>query len=146
MRRDWGSIYAKVKVKYAEDPALQEWLVAEASSDIATLFYRNQRTLEIETNLTDYDDALQLAEDYLGTDPASSRKQHLQNPKVTVTFTLAGGLGWNLQPADKVKITRTRAMSSTGALAGVLFIVQKVVKRAVPGTVEVTAVLDSQAY
>ncbi len=146
MRRDWGSIYAKVKVKYAEDPALQEWHVAEASSDIATLFYRNQRTLEIETNLTDYDDALQLAEDYLGTDPASSRKQHLQNPKVTVTFTLAGGLGWSLQPADKVKITRARAMSSTGALSGVLFIVQKVIKRAVPGTVEVTAVLDSQAY
>ena len=146
MRRDWSSIYAKVKVKYAEDPALQEWLVAEAESSIATLFYRNQRTLEIETNLTTYADALQLAEDYLGTDPASSRKQHLQKPKITVTFTLAGGLGWNLQPADKVKISRERAMSSTGSLVGVLFIVQKVVKKPLPGTVEVTAVLDSQAY
>ena len=120
--------------------------MADEESTIAYFFYQSQRLLEIETYLTVAGDAVALAQDYLGTDAVPGRRQYLQTPTIYVEFDLAAGYGWELFPMDKVKITRTRAMSASGALAGVLFRVLTVTKRAADGTVGVKAILDSLTY
>ncbi|MCK9599696.1 MAG: hypothetical protein M0R06_11695 [Sphaerochaeta sp.] len=145
MFRLWSSIYERVRVKYAQDGGSGEYSIAEALDESALYFYHNQRTLDLETFLTDEADALQLAEDYLGTDPASSRKQHLSAPLVGVTFELGGGLGQELRPMNKVKLTRVRAMTATGSLDGVLFLVTEV-EHSENGNVVVTAILDTMTY
>jgi len=146
MRRVWSSIYERVKIKYAQDGGSGEFLVQEAEAIAAKYLYRNQRTLEVETFLTDAASALLLAQDYLGTSTSGARKQYLSQPMVVVEFELAVGLGWELLPAMKVKLTRERAMSATGALAGVLFYVLDVQKNGSSGAVTVTAILDATTY
>lgn len=146
MRRKWSAIYERVKVKYAQDGGSGDFLVQEAESPAAKYFYRNQRTLEIETYLKDAAPALLLAQDYLGTSTTGTRKQYLSQPQVEVEFELVAGLGWELIPAMKVKLTRKRAMRATGALAGVLFWVTDVRKDGRSGSVTVTAILDEMTY
>lgn len=146
MNRGWSSIYSKVKVYYDQHASSQEWQIVEESSDIAAFFYRNQKTLTLETVFKTAADASQLAKDCLGTDPLSSRKQHYQYPKITASFTLMGGLGWDLYPSQTIKLSREHAMASTGSLDGVLFIVTKVTKKTSTGEVDVTARLKSQSY
>ena len=146
MRRKWSAIYERVKVKYAQDGGSGEFLVKEAEAVSAKYFYRNMRTLEVETFLTDGADALLLAQDYLGTSTTGSRKQYLSAPTVEVEFELMAGFGWELIPSMKVKLTRERAMSASGALDAVLFYVMDVQKDSGSGMVKVTAILDAMTY
>jgi hypothetical protein len=146
MRRRWSAIYERVKVKYAQDGGSGEFLVKEAEAVSAKYLYRNMRTLEVETFLTDGADALLLAQDYLGTTAAAGRRQYLNQPTVEVEFELRAGLGWELIPSMKVKLTRARAMTTTGALAGVLFYVLAAEKDSRSGAVTVTAILDETTY
>lgn len=146
MSRSWTSIYQRIKVKYAKGGADNQYLAVEEESDIAAYFYQCQALLEMETFLTDAADATALAQDYLGTNAAPGRKQYLQQPTIAVDFTLSGGNGWSLQPMNKIKITRTRGMSATGSLAGVLFRVLSVTRKTADGTVAIRAILDSQTY
>jgi hypothetical protein len=146
MRRVWGSVYQTVKIKYDQDGGSQTFKIAEASSDIARYFYRSTNTLEVETYLTLEADALQAAMDYLALDPTSSRKQYLDRPLVFADFELVKGIGWDLIPTQKIKLTRSRAMSATGILVGVLFRVMAKTEHPSTGTVSVTALLDSLTY
>jgi hypothetical protein len=146
MRRVWGDIYERVNVKYGTAGGSGETLTATAEDLSAKYLYRNLRTLEVDTRLTAAADALQLAEDCLGTDGGSSRRQYLSQPCVEVEFELVAGLGWDLIPAMKVKLSRTRAMTATGALAGVLFWIKDVDKDPGSGRVTVTAILDALTY
>ncbi|MCK9519470.1 MAG: hypothetical protein M0R74_10685 [Dehalococcoidia bacterium] len=146
MRRKWSAIYERVKVKYAQDGGSGEFLVAEAEALSAKYLYRSMRTLEVETFLTNGADALLLAEDYLGTSASAGRRQYLCWPTVEVEFELRAGLGWELIPSMKVKLTRARAMSASGALDAVLFYVMDVQKDSGSGMVKVTAILDAMTY
>jgi hypothetical protein len=146
MRRKWSSIYERVKVKYAQDGGSGEFLVQEAEALSAKYLYRNLKTLEVETFLTNAADALLLAQDYLGTSAAAGRRQYLKQPAVEVEFELRAGYGWEIIPSMKVKLTRARAMSATGALAGVLFYVLDVQKDSRNNSVTVTAILDEMTY
>ena len=56
------------------------------------------------------------------------------------------GFGWELIPSMKVKLTRERAMSASGALDAVLFYVMDVQKDSGSGMVKVTAILDAMTY
>jgi hypothetical protein len=144
--RNLMSVYYKCKIKYDEDPTEQEYKVEEQTSEIARFFYRSKRTLEVETYLTAQADAIQLAEDYLGIDMGSSRKQHLQYPQQTIKFELQVGLGFDLIPTQKVKITRTRGDYTAGTYNAVLFKILEIEKNYSTQTVVITAVLDSLTY
>lgn len=146
MTRSWASIYQRVKIKYAKDGGDDQWLAAEESSVVALSFYKNQNLLEVETYLTDPLDAVALAQDYLGTNAAPGRKQHLQTPTIFAEFDLDAGNGWSLLPMDKVILHRTRGMSATGSLSGEVFRVLSVSKKPSDGSVHVKAILDSQTY
>ncbi|MBE3126211.1 MAG: hypothetical protein IMZ57_11215 [Acidobacteria bacterium] len=146
MTRSWESIFQRVKIKYAKDGGDNLWLAVEEESEIARYFYKNQKLLEIETYLTDQADAVLLAKDYLGTTGSGGRRQYLQTPKILAEFDLKGGQGWDRLPMNKVKITRARGMSATGALTGVLFRVLSVSKKQADGSVHIGAILDSQTY
>jgi hypothetical protein len=57
------------------------------------------------------------------------------------------GYGLDLIPGrDKVKLTRTRALYSGGALDAVLFRILKLIKKPGTSTVVVTAILDTLSY
>lgn len=125
------------RVKYDEDPATQEFKVAESRSDYARLFYSNEETAEVETWLKNEADAEVLAEDYAYL---------FQEPQVRVVFEVHGA-GLTLLPGrDKVLVTRSRAAWAGGALNTELFRVMKVVKKPATNTAEITAVLDAQTY
>jgi hypothetical protein len=146
MRRKWSAIYERVRVKYAQDGGGGDFLIQEAEALSARYLYRNQKMLEVETFLKDAAPALLLAQDYLGTSLTGTRKQYLCQPTVEVEFELVTGLGWELIPSMKVNLTRTRAMSASGTLAGVLFYVLDVQRNGQSGSVTITAILDTMTY
>jgi len=144
MHREWSAIFERVQVRYGREGETGEPKVVGAEAPMARYFYRNARLLEIDTYLTAEADALALAQDYLGINETvgRNRNQHLSRPTIAASFVLAGGLGWELEPAMKVKITRSRAMTSTGKLDAVLFWVRAVQKDKSSGEVTVDAILD----
>ena len=144
--RNLSSVYYKCQVKYDEDPTDQTWKVEEETSEIARFFYRSKRTLEIETYLVDQADAVQLAEDYLGTDGASTRRQHMQYPQRGIKIELQKRLGFDLIPTQKIKITRIRGDHTAGTYSGVLFRILSIERNHSTQTVSIMAVLDELTY
>jgi len=146
MTRNWQAIFQRVQVKYYQNPSSQEWQIVEEISNIAQYVYRNQKTLQIETFLKDKTAATQLAKDYLGTDATSSRKVNLQQPQIILEFENLECLNWDKIPAEKNKITRTRAMSASGNLNGILFRLFEIEKIISSGNCRIKAILDSLTY
>jgi len=123
------------KIKYDENPAKRTFSVYEITSDVAKYLYRNEETLEVETYLKKLTDAQNLA---------SSLKSMYETPRLEVYFS-DFGIGYNQVPTEKVKLTRDRALYSSGQLSAVLFRIREISKRS-NGLVEVRAILDSQTY
>lgn len=146
MRRIWTNVFQVAKVKYYQDPSTGAWLVAEEKSAIAQYLYNRQDSIEIETALKDAADAVQLAEDYLGTDSGSSSKVNLQYPTRLAEFDVLAGYGFNLIPTMKVKVTLPRADYAGGVLSGVLFRILEVHKDTATGSSHIVATLDSLTY
>ena len=146
MRRVWSNVFQIAKVKYYQDPTSGDWLVAEEKSNIASCLYNRQDSIEVETTLKDAANAVQLAEDYLGTDDVSTRKVNLQYPTRLAEFDVLAGYGDQLIPTMKVKLTLPRADYAGGVLAGVLFRVLEVTKNPMNGESHILATLDSLTY
>jgi hypothetical protein len=137
MRRNFGAVKSIVKVKYAATPDSQEFKVAEDDSTVARFVYGTEETMEVETYLVSKANAETLAADYLGM---------YETPPLEVTFEIRG-YGLNLVPGkDKVKLTRTNAAYSGGALAGILFRIVKLTKKPGTASTEIVCVLDTQTY
>lgn len=146
MRRVWSNVFHVVKIKYYQDPTTGDWLIAEAKSDIAKYLYNRQESIEIETALKDEADAVQLAKDYLGTDPVSMRKVNLQYPTRIAEFDVLAGYGFDLIPTMKVKVTLPRADYAGGALNGVLFRILEVHKNPEDRSSHLVTLLDFLTY
>jgi hypothetical protein len=135
---DHGAVKHKVVVKYdrGADEA-QEYKTELASSDIARFFYLNEETLEVETCLR-----AQAGSTWL----AGALSGMYETPPLMCEFEVHG-YGLDLIPGrDKVKLTRTRALYSGGALDAVLFRILKLIKKPGTSTVVVTAILDTLSY
>lgn len=137
IERDLAVVRNIVRIKYDENPATQEFKTAEATSDLARLFYSNEESIEIETWLRHDVDAVDLAEDY---------SYFFQEPQARIIFEVHGA-GLNLLPGrDKVKITRSRAAWAGGSINGELFRIMRVTKRPATNTAEIMAVPDTRTY
>ena len=137
VKRSWKSIFGIIKLKYNEDPELQEWATEIYESIIADYIYKNTETLTLETKLVAQADAAATAAKYGSL---------LEYPVKTIIFEVSCGSGFSLMPMDKVKISRTRGDNTNGIFDGVLFCILEVNKNAVEGTAVITAVLDAQTY
>jgi len=135
--RDPESIACKVQVKYYEDPTEQTFSVESAtSSGVADYLYKNEETLEVETYLEESADASALAADYISL---------FEYPRRLIEFEMSG-YGFDQNPTEKVKITRTRADNSGGSFSATLFRILSVTKSLSRGTTKIKAVLDTQTY
>lgn len=137
MWRDYDSVRQIVKVKYDENPQKTEFKAKTIASDIARFFYRNEETLEVETYLAEAAGAAWLA---------GALGPMYEQPPLMCEFEVHG-YGLDLIPGrDKVKLTRTRAMYTGGALDAVLFRILKLQKRPGTSTTVITCQLDTQTY
>jgi hypothetical protein len=130
MELDVGSIKQAVTVFYNQDEVVGDFAAVQVSSQIARFFYMNESELEVETYLKDLADADALADSYLA---------RFEVPIIRIVFEVHGWAVDLLPGRDKVKITRTRAAYAGGTLSGVLFRIEKLVKRPETNTVEITA-------
>lgn len=135
MERSWTSIFKTVKIQYDEDPSKPEPLVVEASSSQAENEYRCRESLTVDTALSVPSDALECAVNYLAM---------FSTPLLIVNCTIVGSQGFDLIPGDKIKITRSRAAYTGGALSGVKFRIMSISKNIAEGKTTISAVLDSQ--
>lgn len=132
MEIDQSEVYKNIDVFYAEDPLIGDYLATRSSSDIASFFYMNESTHEVETYLLDGDEAEALAEAYL---------ERFEVPIIKAVFEVHAK-GVELRPwRDKVKLYRERAAYGSGSLDGVLFRIIKLVKKPESNRVEITAAI-----
>jgi hypothetical protein len=130
MDLDASNIKQAVTVFYDQDEATGDYLGAQVKSQVAQFFYLNEAEHTVETFLSTFADADQLADDYLA---------RFEVPIVRITFEVHGWALDLLPGRDKVKITRTRAAYAGGTLNAVLFRIVRLVKKPETNVVEVTA-------
>jgi len=134
--RDLSSVRQRVKVKYKEDASEQTWQISEDTSDVAKYVYKNEEMIEVETFLVDSADADALVVIYLTL---------LEYPARIIEFEIQG-LGFDLIPTDKVKITRERGDNTDGIFDGVLFRILEITKKSANEVTRIKAQLDIQTY
>ena len=138
MARRFSSVRARIKVKYDESPSDQDvFKLAELESQVAEFFYGVDSTLEVETYHKTAAGAAWLA---------GKLSSMYEMPPLEAKFEV-WGYGLDLLPGrDKVHLTRIRACYAGGNLSGVLFRIERILKRPDTRSTEVVAVLDTQTY
>jgi len=108
----------KVKVQYNQNPKTQEFEIVEKTNYAVLYKYGVRETLNIETYLREASDAGTIAQAI----------QNLCSTPVKIVETSCGIKAFKLFPTRKVKLTRSRAVDTSGAWTDKLFRVKEIVK------------------